>query len=85
MEMLPPLLHCLGGGTLWHAESAMHLLQAQVHDQVMPTVYTLWRYPGALPYISTYSEVSPKVRERSASRVQLTLAGTDVTCKLTLK
>lgn len=33
----------------------------EVHDHLFPTVYTLWRYTSALPSITTYSEVSPKV------------------------
>lgn len=38
----------------------------QVHDQLLPTVYTLWRFPNALPSVKTYSEVSPKVMSGQA-------------------
>ena len=70
--------------THWHA-GATHLLLAQVHDQVFPTVYTLWRYPDAVPYISTYSEVSPKVREQHPGCPQLMLAGTGPPCKAAIE
>lgn len=33
----------------------------EVHEQLFPTMYTLWRLPHILPRLDTYSEVSPKV------------------------
>jgi len=39
----------------------------QVHDQLLPTVYTLWRCPDALPSLLTYSEVSSKVSRVTAA------------------
>ncbi len=33
----------------------------EVHEQLLPTVYALWRAPHMLPQLHTYSEVSPKV------------------------
>ena len=85
IRTLPSIVCCVGGGrTRWHA-GAMHLSVAQVHDQVFPTVYTLWRYPNAVPYISTYSEVSPKVCEQQPGCPQMMLADTELPCKATSK
>ena len=36
----------------------------EVHEQLLPTVYALWRAPHMLPQLHTYSEVSPKVGPR---------------------
>lgn len=33
----------------------------EVHEQLLPTLYTLWHMPHMLPQLHTYSEVSPKV------------------------
>ena len=41
----------------------------EVHGQLLPTVYALWRYPHALPALTTYSEVSPKVGEKKIERI----------------
>ena len=33
-------------------------------DLLVPSVFVLWRYPHILPSLTTYSEVSPKVRSQ---------------------
>lgn len=40
----------------------------EVHEQLFPTIYTLWRLPHILPRLDTYSEVSPKVSSFSLAR-----------------